>query len=385
MSSNIKKNGGIPSLSQLKKSDLEYYLFFIIIEIAEAINKGASNKTVFLFSITAIFFLCYKLIRSRYRYTELLIVLLLGALSVLIFYNTKKIGGILSIIALLGLKGVDTRKLLKLSFYLRSISFIIVVSLTSIGILQNAKLIHIRGDSSVIRYSMGFSHPNQFHLAFIIILLLYLYFYFQKINAIHITVLCLLNFLIYQKSFSRTSCIIGFFAIFMMVWFRSNVLCKLKNFVCYSILPIGFIVSIVPALLYDKTELIRKVDRLLQWRITFGRHYLEQYPINLFGNNLRNDTIVLDSGYIELIINYGIIFTFFYVIAYLILIHRFVKNRNYRELLLVVCFLSYGVTEAFIPNLFANVSMIFIGELIFPVKTKESMASNKIKKEKYLA
>lgn len=385
MSRIIGKNGGIPSLSQLKKSDLEYYLFFIIIETAEAINKGSSNQIVFLFSFTAIFFLCYKLINSRYSYTELFIVFLLGALSILIFYNTRKIGGILSIIALLGLRGVDTRKLLKLSFYVRSISFIIVVSLSSIGIIQNTKLIHVRGVSSVIRYSMGFSHPNQFHLAFIIILLLYLYFYFEKINVLHIIALCLLNLLIYQKSFSRTSFIIGFFAIFMMVWFRSNVLCKLKNFVCYGILPIGFMVSIVPALLYDKIGIIRKVDRLLQWRITFGRHYLEQYQINLFGNNLHNDTTVLDSGYIELIMNYGIIFTLLYVVAYYVLIHRFVKNRNYKELLLIVCFLCYGVTEAFIPNLFVNVSMIFIGELIFPVKVQESMASIKINKEKYLS
>ena len=368
-----KKEGSNVSLLQLNKSDLEYYLFFIIIEIAEAINKGSSNQTVFLFSIVAIVFLLYKLISTQYSYLELFFVMVLGGLSIMIFLNTKKLGGILSMIALLGLKGVDPKKLLKLCLYLRSLSFAIVVGLTSFGVIQNTKLIHIRGDDSVVRYSMGFSHPNQFHLAFIILLLLCMYFYFEKLNIIHILIFSVLNLFVYSKSFSRTSCIIGFFAIFMMLWFKSKVFLKLKNMICYSILPLGFAVSILPSLFYDKIAMIRTIDRLLQWRITFSRYYLEKYEVKLFGNNLHNDSIVLDSGYIELIVNYGLVFTILYVIAFYILIHRFVKQEKYKELLLIVCFLCYGITEAFIPNLFANVSMIFIGELIFPTKERESV------------
>jgi hypothetical protein len=150
-----------------------------------------------------------------------------------------------------------------------------------------------------------------------------------------------------------------------MIWFKSNHFSKIRDLVCIGIIPFCFLIRILPAVLYDKIPNLRAVDELLQWRITFSRHYLMTYPVNLFGNNLNSDVIVLDNGYVELLINYGLIFTILYAAAYIIISYRYLKKKMYRELLLIVCFSIYGITEAFIPNLFVNISLIFLGELLF--------------------
>lgn len=357
--------GVFPKLAKLKRSDAIYYLFFIIIECGEAFNKGTDNKIYLTFSIIGILLLIYKLVDSEYQYRELFPIMILGILGVFIFYQTSKVGGILSILALIGLKGVDIKKLLKISFFIRLTAFLILVFLSSTGMIENAMITHLRGDNAVIRYSMGFSHPNQFHLSFIILLLLWMYLSYERIGAFQLLLLGALNILVYTKSYSRTSTLIGLGAILLMLWFKSKYFPKLKNVVCMGMIPFGFLISVIPALLYDKLPYIRTIDRALQWRITFSRHYLDSYPIQLFGNNLNSDPIVLDSGYVELLINYGLIFTLLYIGAYMVIAYRYVKKRKYRELLLICCLAVYGITEAFIPNLFINLSMIFLGELIF--------------------
>lgn len=354
-----------PDLSKLNRFDVEYYLFFIIIECGEAFNKGSSNQIYLAFAAVGVLFLGYKLLDTKYEFRELFSILLLSILGIFIFYNTNKAGGFLSIIALIGLKGVDIRKLLKLSFFIRLGAFLLLLFLTSFDIIQNMSITQYRGDSTIIRYFMGFSHPNQFHLSFIIILLLFIYIYYDRLGIIPICIFAALNVLVYFTSYSRTSTLIGFLALGMLIWFKSNLFPKVKQVVCLGIIPFGFLISIIPPLIYDKISYLRTIDRLLQWRITFSKHYLDSYPLRLFGNNVNSDPIVLDSGYVELIINYGLIFTLLYIAAYMILIYRYVKMRRYNELLFIVCLSLYGITESFIPNLFINLSMIFMGELIF--------------------
>jgi len=362
-------------LSKLTKSDVLYFFFFIILEFGEAAGKGASDKVFLTFAAAGFLFLIYKLVSTRYEYRELFVMAILGALAIFIYYNTQKEGGVLSLIALIGLKGVDTRRLLKLSFYIRLLTYLLLVFLASFDIIANSLITDVRGDNTVIRNSMGYSHPNQFHLAFIILLLLVIYLYYERLTALPIFLLGALNYLVYIRSYSRTSALIGFMAIVLMIWFRSNFFNKLKNAVCIGIIPASFLISIIPALMYDKIPHMWEIDRLLQWRFTFSRHYLNSYNLNLFGNNLNADPIVLDSGYVELIINYGLIFTFLFVTAYMVLIFRFIKKKMYRELLFIVCFSIYGLTESFIPNLFVNLSMIFFSEFIFNTDKKQNEGS----------
>jgi hypothetical protein len=59
----ISNHKVIPKLAGLHKADVEYYLFFAIIEIGEALNKGSNNKIFLAFAATAFFFLMWKQIK----------------------------------------------------------------------------------------------------------------------------------------------------------------------------------------------------------------------------------------------------------------------------------------------------------------------------------
>lgn len=370
MEGSSRRLSGLPLIARLQQADIEYYLFFAIIEFGDALNIGSSNPVFYALAQVGIVFLAIKLILTKYTLPELLTVVALSMLGILLYLNTGKAGGVLSILALIGMKGVDLKKLFTLSFSIRLTAFLLLISLSSFGFIENSTITNLRGEDVIVRYSMGFSHPNQFHLAFIILLLLILYLYYEYLGGLSLFILGILNLLTYTKSFSRTSTLVGFLAIALFLWFRNEYYPRLKKFVCMGMIPLGLLISILPALLYDKIPHMWEIDRILQWRVTFSRHYLDTYPITLFGNNLQNDNYILDSGYVELLVNYGLIFTLLYLAAFTIIILRYTRKNMFRELLFIICVSIYGITEAFIPNLFINLPMLFIGGLIYKKENK---------------
>ena len=80
----------------------------------------------------------------------------------------------------------------------------------------------------------------------------------------------------------------------------------------------------------------------------------------------------IDSSYIWAFIHYGIVPFALLMLAYFILIADCTRKQRTRELLLVICFLCAGYTEPLLFNTsFKNVTLLFLGELLFRQKENE--------------
>ena len=88
------------------------------------------------------------------------------------------------------------------------------------------------------------------------------------------------------------------------------------------------------------------------------------------------DNNLLDNGYVVLIINYGVIIFGLYILGYYKVVKKFIAYNMNKELLMIILFSIYGVTEGYIPNIFLNLSLIFLSSIIF-IKNNDFLINNK--------
>jgi len=116
------------------------------------------------------------------------------------------------------------------------------------------------------------------------------------------------------------------------------------------------------------------VNRLVNTRLGLSRHFLMHNPISLWGTRtsvIMTPWFSLDNSYLFAYVAYGVIFFALAVMAYFLIIRRYLKEQKGMELSLIIASLAAGITEPFLFNLsFKNVPLLFFGELIYDDKKK---------------
>ena len=112
----------------------------------------------------------------------------------------------------------------------------------------------------------------------------------------------------------------------------------------------------------------------MQARLSFSAYYLKNQPITLLGARMKdvpNFWVIMDNGYVYIFMTFGIVVFALFCAGYAVLIARysgFLKARKgvrLQELSIIFAFLLYGIMEQFISNAFMNLSLLFLGEVLF--------------------
>ncbi|WP_370831243.1 hypothetical protein [Clostridium sp.] len=355
-----------------------YYIFFTLLTIGKAIGLNANNKILQLMTILAFIMLLIKLLITQYTKREIIICVILITIGVMSYLSSGREGVILTIVTIIGLKNISYKRILYLTFIIRSFIFTSLITLSLSGIIENVTVNHWRDGVGIVnRYGLGYDHPNLLHTNLFILVILFIYIFYEKLNiACYIGILTI-NLLIYNFSVSRT----GLFAIILAVLI--TVLLKRKLIsnrvfydICKIVIPLCVLFTIITAFGYKKFDLIKKIDRIFSGRIYYSSYFLSSYKWNAFGRNLVGDNNLLDNGYVVLIINYGIIIFGLYILGYHKIVKRFIAYNMNKELLMIILFSIYGVTEGYIPNIFLNLSLIFLSSIIF-MKNNAFLINNK--------
>lgn len=364
---------------QIKYSKEEYLFFsyFALVTIGKSFSFNANSIELQTISVIAIVLLIVKLYNTKFTPKELILVTILGILGLIVYYSTKREGILLSIITIIGLKGIPYRKLFSMVFQIKLIIYVTLISLAFIGIIPNVKYQQWReGIGFVTRYGMGYEHPNLLHTNLFLLVILYIYLKYEKLKLKNLICIMIINAVIYKFSYSRT----GYYSICLIIigtlLIKSRICSKLTNLLLRLALPGSIMFTILTAFLYGRVRMINQLDRLFTGRIYYSNHFLTQYPINLFGYDLSYDSHLLDNGYVILLINYGVVVFFLYVVGYLFLIRRFAQKNMIKELFMISSFTLYGVAEGYISNIFLNFSLLFLGDLLFHnfIKREENSA-----------
>ena len=344
-----------------------FYIYLYLNVFCKGIGLDNSSKLYLILIVLGAIAVALKIMKDSFTRKEFIFISISLLVGIANFVLTLKPTLMLTCICLIGLKNIDINKMFKNILNIRVFTFILTIFLSSIGIMNNVVSNVWKTDHLVTRYSLGYLHSNTLHLSLFLIVSLIIYIYFDKIKVKHYLLIMLVNIIIYRYSICRT----GFIAIVMLLFLhfivKNNQIIK-KNIskVVLPLLLIVIFVSFFSGLMYNKIELVNKLNSIVTGRIAYSNYYLTNYSASLFGHNISNDTnAIIDNGYILLYIQYGIVGSLYV----LYIIYRIVKNikinLDYKKAVLIIMFLLYVLTESFLPNIFMNFTLLFCADIFF--------------------
>lgn len=299
---------------------------------------------------------------------ELIKIMLFLIISIFFVILKRDVNFLISFLFSIIIIRKDDKSFIKVFFFSSLILFTLTIFLSWVGILESNNLVRYKKEILIIRYSLGFEHPNTVFLYFLPLALGGYYLYNNKVS--YYILLILSSSILYNLCDSRT----GYICTLSIILFHFIVtpkLLKKKTFqfiLNHSIL-ILTIFTILIAVLYgnDKTNLI---SSMFSGRPYYLNYYIQNGLIfTLLGTNLTKG-YVLDNFYIHMLVQLGIIGYLIYYQIY----KEGIKKINYEKKIIVILiiFLIYGLLE----------TNVIIGSInfIFPILIKNLIINYKGKR-----
>ncbi len=346
-----------------------------------------------MFAIT-LMFIKFFIVTKKYKKTTLLIMCLILALNVYVTYICKDPRILMLYLFIFSLKNVDIREFVKFDVKIK------ILFLLSVCILSGLNLTEVnnlnRGDE-IVRYSLGFSHPNIF-ASYVLSISFELYYLLHNKHNIILSIILLISiFITYYISNTRSSSIIiAILLIFNMLERNKNNEKKYikKARLAKSLFIFMFILSLTIGFLYDPSiKIYDNINQISSSRLYFMHEYLNRYNINLFGNNLiyissfiatlkHIPAMILDNSYVYFILKFGFINTIIFCYFFLNMIS---KNKNNNNLITVISiYIIFGLFETGFLFLNTNIFLIYLSQSIFGDNKNKKGEKYECKKELYI-
>ncbi len=394
-----------------RAKELSYYFFFGLMVLAKGLGFDSGNRLYYLLSIIACICVGCKLVLTKYNYRQLGAMALLCVIAFVAYRNSGRLGIILTVLAVIGLKDMDIRKLFRLGLVVYGCAFALTVWMAKTGIRPNPLDVHVKGGTEVIRWGMGYSTGNIFHVSYFILTVFFCYTWEKRYGIKRFLLLMAGNFIVFLFSFSYTGIIVTtFYLILNFYAVKRKRLCMAERVVCQLPLPLCLIFSFAAPFLLDN-PFVKELNNMLQARLAFSFYYLKNQPITLFGTRMKdvpNFWVIMDNGYVYIFMTFGIVAFVLFCAGYAMLIAkysgiwgcrqkagygkktgrsgigeeegdggRFLEEEKLQELAIIFSFLLYGIMEQFISNAFMNLSLLFLGEALFGACRAERPMENK--------
>ena len=275
------------------------------------------------------------LLTARFRWNLLFIVL--SCMGILISQFDGVTNYLTMIVLMVSLSNNNITKFVKALYYSVILGIICILLMRFIGFIPDKTSLSPRG---ITRYAFGFGTTRGLAEMYLTFCQLFVYLKFDRIKTWWLILLALLIIPINIYTDSRATLLLGFLLLFLVY------MLKKKNNKLTKILYIGtvlsFIVSSVAiflgSLMYDYSPFWIKIDSFLSGRLQLGHWFLVHYPTKLLGQSLpigldqqtllaqfNTDYLMLDSGYLTMILEGGVIIT---VIMVLIILAAFKKMKR---------------------------------------------------------
>ena len=290
------------------------------------------------------------------EHENIFIKLFLVFIAVLIYIISKQSGMFQMIIIMISLKNEKIDDIIKFIFKITSIFlFIHIISYIIIYIYdKNILSFNFRYGENILRHKFLFKHANFLGALVSWNCLALLYLKRENIKIIdYIYITIMIGFIILFPN-SRTSSLILLIVLICFI-IRNKIPILLKKIIKNSIFILG-ILSLLLLFTYNKFDIIKSIDNLLNARIRLGYVAYEKYGLMPFGQNIiygekidveRNygiSSIIIDSSYYKMFFSYG------YVTYLVFLIYVFKKpqkiNLEDKKIYFLLAYALFSFTES---------------------------------------
>lgn len=356
----------------LKAEEIFYYLFFAILLFAKGIGLYDGMKAFTVCLLAA--FLCFgvKICLTEHTVGELIKIALLMILGLVVYRSSGDKTAFIYILVIVGMKCVPVRRVFKVGAVVWSFAFVMTTVLALLKQIPDLALVHSKlGLGHIIRWSLGYTHPNVLHISYVILLAFIFYLArWEKKQLLWATVIAyLFNFYIFLYSVSYTGLILTTVYLALNLYFNLRKrLSKAEKWLIQCVFPACTILSVLGPVVV-KGRLFDILNKLMNTRWNLSRYFLTEQKISLFGTritDLPEGGYNIDCSYVYVLMYFGIIVFILTVAAYFLTIRYEVKTDKRKELAIMLAFLFAGMSEPFMANLsFKNLTLLFVGEYFY--------------------
>lgn len=282
---------------------------------------------------------------------------------------------------------VDFDKIIKTSICTNVAMIVFVVAMCLVGELPNYEYRHysLIQKMRITVYSYGFLHYSTPSYIIFFISILLLYFKRGKIASFFALGINLLSYLIFT---TKLPFILAFVFIFMLNWLSDTKLLDKapKNLSeIFSFLPLLLLgTAYFLSRFYNPTKgWMLVLNKALSDRLYQGKVGLSKFGVGLFGKQFEmigvysldseglslGDYIYIDSDYLYMLLRYGIIFTLFIIIVYIVMLRKFIDKRYYYFISWTIICLLFALSNwclyviEFNPLIFAGMRLFTGGSI----------------------
>lgn len=365
----------------LSMEEVFYYLFFGIMFAAKGIGLDSGQRLFVLCMMVSLGCLALKLCLTKHSLKEWVVIVILVSLGLLIRKSSGEDAALWAMLFIVGMKHVPLRRLMKVCAGIWSVTFAFSITAGILHVRDGVVVVHEKlGLGPIIRWSLGYTHPNVLHVSYFILaaLLLYVFEWHGKKLWKASILLMAGNILVFLYSISYTGILIvsGYLVFNLYLDHRKKL--YLGESIFFTVAAALLIVFPIAGPLWlegHNHSLFMFFNELLSYRFELVYNIFHEHPISLLGTNTvftGNGHLTLDSSFAYLLMYYGIVGFVMFVAGFLYLVYRFAQENRRKELAITLAIIVAGVTEQFLFNpSYKNLLFFFLGEALFSDFLKE--------------
>ena len=329
-----------------------------------------------------------KIIRTRYTPRGIIFLIVLSAAFVLSGAGTGNLTYPLYVFIVLASVGIDNDKTVRLTAWIQGLYLGGIVLLSQTGLILD----FIFDPATRARHSLGFSWTTTPPILFFYFTLCVLYTCRKRISLCMLCVLELINIWLLHMTDSKmaflmcTFCIVfaGFESLNPRAW---KWLSKLNwLYIAFPFLMLAVTLLLIKVYNRD-VPAWTTVNQMLSQRLTLSQDAFRNYgfkllgqPISWVGYDYKSVFVkaagpynYVDSSYLQLAFNNGLIFLFAVLILYSCGIYKAIKRSNYALVMVYIAVLLFALTEPRLMNLAFNpFPLLALGEMTQGLVKKDS-------------
>lgn len=361
---------------KITKREFIFLVFFLPLYALKLLDITSGNNLLTVVAIGCfMIFACYML-QESYTRRQIIFFSILLIYSAILIFTCGKQGAFFSIFMILAMKGIDMdRKVYKICFVVGVIVLLLACYINRNGVETTRYMVNGEWESMIKR-------SNILYVSYTTVVCFFLLKHKKTLTLKHIIGIAISGFLMFRYVGSRSGFIITLLLIIMLFFIKkTNVRnSRLIRYTCVLSPLICMAFSIFSGLYYGQYAFLNIIDMILQGRIFQNYIYMNRYDITFFGQHIYEGTDKgefwnLDNAYLDMLLCEGLVFAILWIITTAKTINYMYKNNRMVEVVIIVIYAAYGISETFLPNCFLNVSLFLYGEAFYSLQASKTNKS----------
>lgn len=337
----------------------------------DLLNSITNYLVLMLLVLHIIFF-------QKYKMKEIIIIAVISIPMIISAVLSSAFSLLSAWLFVVAAKNTEFEKIIKTAYKVLCIMIPIVIVMRFLNVIED----YTTSRGGIIRYSLGFSHPNQLGLRIFQLIVCHLFVNRNKLRKYDYCLIIALSIFSYLVPNSQTSYIsMMILTILLLIYTiieeRSKILTAVFGKALLILSALFNILSICWSIINVKEfRILNQINTLLSTRFSNCHKVFQIYGIPLFGQQVyifedERKTIgilnklYLDNGYMVLLLRYGLIAYIIFSVGYLYVMSYLKDRKQYFIVIVLFVYALYGVMENGIFMISHNIFLIIFADVLY--------------------